>query len=212
MVELNKDIKQLIEYKITLQKNLRQKFSLSEKEAKRMIELLEQEDVLRIEAPLVHQKPATVLIKDRTLTKSELSMTSYKLGNIIINACLDWRTIVSLICSTIGTIAGLELGHPILFWTSILGCIIDASGMLDFKLNENATAIILAIQKYNKYQSYSLSEEKCLKEANKILESYGCPVMEQREFSREISKLSKINCIVQDEGILKLEEKIFFCY
>lgn len=198
-----KDLKELKGYKCRLRLNIMEAFHISENEAKRIIELLEQEDFLKLDAPQIDSKPATVLIEDRHIIKREISMASHKLGNVWINTYLDWRELAGFVFESVGAVTGMELGQPLLFWSAILAAVIAASRFMDINLDENQTAIIMALQKYKKHGYYRTNEEECFAEANKILHIYGYPEMEKSDFSEKVvvldataSSKSKVNSII----------------
>lgn len=208
MEEPTKDLKELKEYKFRLQLNIMGALQISENAARHIIALLEQEDFLKLEAPEIVSRPATVLMEDRHVIKREISMTSRKPGNIRINTYLDWRGLAEFIFASVGTASGLELGQPLLFWSAILASVITASRLIDIHLDENQTAIIMALQKYKKHGYYRANEEECLTEANTILSMHGYPEMEKSYFSERVSELITYECVDKTGDIIKLKEKI----
>lgn len=203
-----KNLKELKAYKYRLQQNIMEAFQISEKEAGLMIELLEQKDFLKLDAPKIDDKPATVLTNDRHVNKREISLTSHKLGNIRINAYLDWRELAEFILGSVGAAAGMKLGQPLIFWSAVLESVIAASRFTDIHLDENQTAIIMALQQYKKHKYYRIGEEECFVEANKILSIHGYPEMNKSDFSEKVSELLNYGCIDKTEDIIKLKEKI----
>lgn len=208
MGELRKDLEGLREYKAGLQLNIMERFQISKDQAALIMELLEQQDFLKLEAPEVDNKPATMLTEDRHVIKRELGMTSHKLGNIWINTYLDWRELARCALDLVGTGAGLEWGNPLVFWISIIGAIFAASSLADIRLDANQTAIIMALQKYDKHGYYRTDEEKCFEEANSILDMHAYHKMEKAEFLEKISELLQYGCIDKIGNMIKLKEKI----
>lgn len=88
-----RDIGYLKNYKKQVSENLVNALKIEESDAAALLELLEREDFIRIEAPRYREKAVEVLTPDRHLIKNELSMTSHKIGNIVLNAHLSWQQV-----------------------------------------------------------------------------------------------------------------------
>lgn len=207
-----KDMDALKKYKARLTTLLMESLKITENDAISLIKELEKEDFLKIEAPLLEEKPITFITNDKHLTRTELGMTSHKLGNIFINTYLNWKKMASLVGSSVGTALTLPQNQPLVSCSLFLACIFSASGIVDIKLSENEVAIIMAIQDHNKNKSYKVKEDQCLYEANKILEENGYNVMNKYAFSDSITKLIKYRCVEQMNGILKLKEKVWAAF
>lgn len=209
---MEKDIKYLQEYKKRVSANLAEQFEITKEVADAILKLLETEDLIRIEAPEYQDKPATVLIKDRHLTKNELGMTSRKMGNVILNTYLDWKKLAEIVFSSISTVKGIDMGQPFLTCIGIMSVILSALELTDIKISENGTAIIIALQKYKKHRAYMNTEELCKKEANEILSFHGYDEMDDDTFQNEITRLAKYKCIDIQNGVVMLKEKMISHY
>ncbi|WP_140401460.1 hypothetical protein [Eubacterium sp. An11] len=207
-----KDIKYLQEYKKKVAKNLASQLNITVEVADKVLKLLETEDLLRIEAPEPEERSATVLITDKRLMKNELGITSHKVGNIILNAYLDWKELAFVVLSSIGTGAAMENEHPFLTVVNIMSAVLSASALTDIKISENGTAIILALQKHKKHKVYTATEKLCKKEANEILTLYGYDEMDDRTFQNEITRLIKYRCIEKNNSMIHLREKVISHY
>lgn len=206
------DIKYLQEYKKQVSVNLAKQFKITEEAADKILKLLETEDLIRIEAPEYLDKTATVLTTDRHLMKNELGMTSHKIGNIILNTYLDWEKLAEVVLPSISTVAGIDMGQPFLTCVGIMSVLLSASELTDIKISENGTAIIIALQKHKKHRAYMNTEKLCKKEANEILSLHGYDEMDEDTFQNEITKLIKYKCIDNQNGMVKLKEKVIFHY
>lgn len=111
---LVKDIEYLKAYRKQLSNNLANGFKVTDEIAVKILELFEAEDFIKIEAPEYQEKPASILTRDRHVVKNGLSMTSHKLGNVVLNTYLDWRGLASAVLGVIETGAGIDMAHPIL--------------------------------------------------------------------------------------------------
>ncbi len=209
---MEKDIKYLQEYKKQVSVNLAKQFKITEEAADKILKLLETEDLIRIEAPEYQDKPATVLTTDKYLMKNELGMTSHKIGNIILNTYLDWKKLAEVVLSSISTVAGIDMGRPFLTCVGIMSVLLSTSELTDIKISENGTAIIIALQKYKKHRAYMNTEELCKKEANEILSLHGYDEMDEDTFQNEITRLIKYKCIDNQNGMVKLKEKVISHY
>lgn len=207
---MKKDIEYLQEYKKRVSVNLAKQFEITEETADKILELLETEDLIRIEAPEYQDRPATVLTTDRHLMKNELGMTSHKMGNIILNTYLDWKKLAEAVLSSISTVAGIDRGQPFLACVGIILVLLSASELTDIKISEKGTAIIIALQKYKKHRTYMTTEELCRKEANEILSLHGYDEMDEDTFQNEITRLIKYQCIENQNRMVRLKEKVIF--
>lgn len=209
---MEKDIKYLQEYKKQISVNLAKQFKITEEAADKILKLLETEDLIRIEAPEYQDRPVAVLTTDRHLMKNELGMTSHKIGNIILNTYLDWNKLAVAVLSSISTVAGIDMRQPFLTCVSIISVLLSASELTDIKISENGTAIIMALQKHKKHRAYMNTEELCKEEANEILSFHGLDEMDEDTFQNEITRLIKYKCIDNQNGMVKLKEKVISHY
>lgn len=209
---MEKDIKYLQEYKKQISVNLAKQFKITEEAADKILKLLETEDLIRIEAPEYQDRPVAVLTTDRHLMKNELGMTSHKIGNIILNTYLDWNKLAVAVLSSISTVAGIDMRQPFLTFVSIISVLLSASELTDIKISENGTAIIMALQKHKKHRAYMNTEGLCKEEANEILSFHGLDEMDEDTFQNEITRLIKYKCIDNQNGMVKLKEKVISHY
>lgn len=207
-----KDIKYLLKFKNQFTDCLSEKFQLTKKQAIEIVEILEKEDLLRFEAPKYGDQPVSTIIEDRKLAKNNLSMTSHKKGNIIVNTFLDWRKIAGVVLSSIETIMGTSHSNSFMITVGILSCLLSLSSLKEIKINENGTAIIMALQQHSKHQSFAASKQSCMKEANEILLSHRYHEMDFETFENELSVLYGIKCINIIDDKIKLIEKVILHY
>lgn len=210
---MKRDINALGNFRVETTKKLAKELKITFNESDKIIRLLEAEDMLILEAPRYVDKPATVLIEDRQLLRDNLSMTSYKAGNIILNTYLDWRNIAGTITGVIETSYGMDINNPILVIAGVVSCILSMSTLIETKIGENATAIIMVLQKYKKHKFFVATERQCLQEANQILVLHGYDVMDERVFQDELTQLDRIGCIeILADGKIHLIEKVILHY
>lgn len=207
---MKKDIESLLKFKTDAINCLASDLHVTVDEATEIIRLLETEDMIRLEAPEYGEKPAASLTIDRQLQKDDLSMTSHKPGNIIINTYLDWRNLAKFIVSSVETVSGLATASPFLLAMGIFSWLLSISDLTDIEIAENGTAIVLALQQYKKHKLYAATEHQCMKDANEILSLHGYGEMNQEAFQEEITKLKNISCIDILEGKIELIEKVIF--
>lgn len=182
-------------------------------QAKKVIQLLETEDMIKLYAPMYSEKPATVLIKNRQLLERTLNMTSYKIGNIIINTYLDWKSLASAVATSVETVYSLNFDNPILVMSSIFCWLLSMSNLIGVNIEENEVAIIMALQQHKRHKIFATTEEQCMKEANDILTLHNYNVMDKYTFQEAITKLVKIECVkIGADGEIQLIEKIILPY
>lgn len=209
---MKKDLEYLKKYKTRLIDNLMANLRVNKDEASKILKIIEAEDLIRIEMPDIEDKPAEILTVNNHIIKSELSMTSHKIGNIVINSYLDWRALAGIIASSIETIAGFNLETPLLIAVGIFSSIISASEITDISIAENGTAIIMALQNHKKHKIYKVDENQCKIEANEILSINGYDEMDEEVFQEEVTRLIAYKCIDNENGILALREKVILHY
>lgn len=209
---MTKDMKYLHEFKTKVILNLKSNLKITSFEAEQIFKILEDEDFLRIRAPEMTEKSINVLTSNRHLNKSELGLTSHKFGNIILNTYLDWKQLAGIILSSFETVVSFDAGQPLLIIVGVISSLLSVSNITNIKIDENGTAIIMALQQHNAYKSYSIDEQECKKEANDILSSNGYERMDERKFQSEIDILLKCKCIDEQNGVLKLKEKFVAHY
>lgn len=207
-----KNIQYIQDYKQRLIDNIIINLKITTEEADRIVKILEVEDLIRIEAPEIEDKPVEILTVDNQIIKSELSMTSRKMGNITINSYLDWNVLVKTILSSVETIAGFSLENYFLIAVGVLSSIFSATELTDISIKENGTAIIMALQNHKKHKAYRINEQECKKEANEILVINGYTEMDEDLFQKEVTRLIRYKCIDNDNGILRLKEKVLLHY
>lgn len=208
---MGKDYYALNEFRINAITSLSENFCVDIKVAQKILEYLETEDLIKITAPEIVDKPATFFSKDKQLSRTDLSMTSHKMGNILINTHLEWRSLAEFIVSTIMTLSGVTIANPLLLITGLCSCVLSLSNLTDIKISENSTAIIISLQKHSAYMEYSMSIQDCMDEANEILELYKYDKMDRLTFERELAILRAIGSIdVIDERIKLIETVIFY--
>ena len=158
---MKKDLQYLKDYKACVVDNLAVNLEITREEAIKVLKILEEEDLIRIEAPDINDKPVEILTVDKRIIKSELGMTSHKAGNILVNSYLDWRVLVGIISTSIGIIGGFNPKKPLLIIVGILSSIFSASKITDISIDENGTAIIMALQNRKKHiEQRSVSAKK----------------------------------------------------
>lgn len=206
---VKRDIKSLCKFKTSAAESLAAKMEITTNDAESFMRLLEAEDMIRFEAPEYIDKPAMAYTLDNQLDRDNLSMTSHKAGNLIINTYLDWKTTVGFATASVETITGLASQNPFLVVAGIVSWLLSLSSLIDVKIGENGTAIILALQQHKRHKEYITTEQQCRQEANEILVSHGYEEMNDETFGKEIAKLYKIKCVdFLDESRLKLLEKV----
>lgn len=178
--------------------------------AREILKYLEKVDYLKLEAPL---KPNSfnqieMLVPQRGLLKTVLGMTSIKPGNIIINTYIDWKSFLLSMISTVSSFNSIKEESWFTVAVSLFGVVLAGSNLFEIKITANATAIVLALQKYSAYQEYRLPEEKCKIEANEILKENHYPEMEDQVFVDELTILDRIGCIRIDNAMVILQEKV----
>lgn len=206
------DIESLKSYKKRVTDNLSKNFGISCEAADDLLRLLETEDLLIIEAPKYQDKPATVLIPDKHILKDELSMTSHKVGNVILNTYLDWKNLASAITGAVLTSAGIDLTQPFLTTVGIISLLLAALEISAVGIAENGTAIVMALQNFKRHRLYMADEETCRGEANKILVSCGYAEMDEKKFQDEVTKLIGFHCVDEQDGVIRLKEKVITQY
>lgn len=205
---LTKDIAYLKDYKKQVSVNLAKQFNISEDEADKILQILETEDFIRIEAPKYQEKQVTVLTHNKSFIKDKLGMTSQKMGNIILNTYLDWSRLAKMILASISTVASFDRQSPFLICVGMLSVILSASELTDVKISENGTAIIMALQQHKKHKMYRTEVAACRDEANEILLNHGYQEMDDRTFQNELTKLIEYRCVDVQEGMAQLREMV----
>ena len=132
--------------------------------------------------------------------------------DIILNTYLDWNKLAVAVLSSISTVAGIDMRQPFLTFVSIISVLLSASELTDIKISENGTAIIMALQKHKKHRAYMNTEGLCKEEANEILSFHGLDEMDEDTFQNEITRLIKYKCIDNQNGMVKLKEKVISHY
>lgn len=209
---MKKDVELLHSFRADAAKHLAEELQISFEEADQMIRFLESEDMLKFEAPEYADRPAEILTEDRQLLDCELGMTSHKAGNVILNTHLDWRTTAVTAASAIETFYGADLNNPVLLVTGIVSLLLTLSVLTDIKIEEQGTAIIMALQQYKRHQVFTALEEECRQKANEILVSHGYDEMDRSTFQKEITKLQKIRCVNLSGDRIQLIEKVIMHY
>lgn len=209
---LVKDIEYLKAYRKQLSDSLADGFKVTDEIADKLLELFEVEDLIKIEAPEYQEKPASILTKDRHVVKNELSMTSHKMGNVVLNTYLDWRGLASAALGVIETGAGIDMEHPVLTAIGVFQILFSVSELEDISIDENGTAIIMSLQEHRKHKAYMTDEESCMKEANSILVSHGYDEMDEKTYQNKIKELISCQCIDVRDGMIKLKEKVIMHY
>lgn len=209
---MKKDIEALLRFKAEAVERLASCLLIENNEAEKLVQLLEVQDIIQIEAPEYTDTPAEVLMKSSQLRRDGLGMVSYKAGNLIVNTCSDWRELMGTVAGAIGLKSVIDSRNPLLLVAGIITWLLSFSNLIEYKISENSTAIILALQQHNEYKAYAAAEQQCMREANEILSKHGYKEMDSNEFCKEIDCLCKIKCIGLSEGQVKLIERVRFSY
>ncbi len=204
---MKKDIKRLRDYKEIVTQKLMSRLGVTHNEATLLLKCFEEEDVFRIKAPDAVDRPAEHLYVDKTHA-ARLKSVDRKLGNIVINAHNDWRSIAVTALAAIASFSGT----PFFVIIGVLGALLSASQLAEFHLDETNTAIILALQNHSTYGTYGADEAVCFQDTNRILLEYKYAELSFPDFQRAIDELIKYGCIEQTNGFLKLKEKITVQY
>ena len=198
-------------YKTKVIEDIATRFSITSTEAHSIYEILESEDFFRLIAPERTDIPAEVLIL-KSREQGGLAAHSYKPGNLIIKANMDWARVADVAISSVGTVVDAVQGNPVGAIVKILGALLSSSSLIKIQLDENKTAIIMALQGQSQYRRYIASTEQCLRDANQILSNCGYDGMSEMKFQREIECLLNYHCIERENGGLKLIERISVPY
>lgn len=201
-------LEDLKSFKHRLETELCNRFSCTREEAKAIIRLLEDNDVIRLEAPILNEQKTTYLYEPKSLKEDDMALTSSKIGNIKWNTYVDWESTFIAISSILETAAGFSLEQPLLTTLGVIQGILTASQLTTIKLDENDTSIILALHKNKKHGLYQLSEDECRSLANRILVEHGFTEMSPTKFAKTANFLDKIACIKIDGGNLELIETV----
>lgn len=185
-------------------------FDLSSSDAKSVYEALEKASIVIIDPPNIVDRPAEWLMKSQGLPKDKLELTSSKMCNVAINFQKDWREVVGFIISLIGTVAGFRDASQLMIYMGVIGSIVSGSKLLEVKIDEKGTAIILALQNQKRHKAFALSEERCMTEANKILESYGYETMDIGTFADTVNELRSYQCVEVVSSQIYLCERVLF--
>lgn len=206
------DVELLKKCKVSIMDKLSEYLKISVEDAEKIVNMMERNGIIEFQAPKVTQMPATKLKRNKDTLTSELSMSSYKPGNIIINAHADWgQAVISILtlCEFIGSVSTMS---PFLIVTSLLIHIISTYNSAEIKLDEKATAIIMALQGLSVHSAYIATEQKCMEEANRILTENDFEPMSEEKFKSKIKQLIQCKCIDWHEGYLILLEKVSLSY
>lgn len=194
-------------FRKTVVANLMGNLSIPHKEAEQIFDCLKQEGLLRVDTICRDEVPIEHLSR-KGKASGELMGESKKFGNFLINMHSDWAKFALEIAETGGLLSGIGNENLIYVLLKLFLAVLSASGLAGISLNENMTAIIMALQGHSLYKAYRAEESICMRDANRILANYGYDVMTQQRFSCEVDKLIHFNCIVRLEGVLILIESV----
>lgn len=205
MPQMKDDSARLKTYVEYLSNCLAQDWHITPEQGRAILKKLEDENYFTVTPPKGQEKPVEMIFIRSSILQS---MTSYKPGNIAINLRENWTSLASFVVSAVGTVAGFDMGNPLVSACGIISMLLSGSDFGKLSISENGAAVIMALQNRGANYRYSASEQQCFQDANAILTQYNYNPMEQNTFQREIQALLNYRCIGEENGILYLRQKV----
>lgn len=205
---MKKDNRKLQDYREKYIQSICEQVEVDKNKGKEIYKYLEDELIIKMEAPDVYETSVERLFEKKYMTRNELGLVSVKPGNIYFNLQFDVAKTIQALCTIIGTGYGITEKMPVVLLAGLINGVIVTGQTLQVQITENGTAIIMALQSEILFQNFMLSETICYERANEILRNHNYPEMNEIKFQDELTKLEYINCIRIDNDNIYLKESI----
>lgn len=184
---------------------------VSQEEAKRIFEFLEDECVIEITTPKMEDAALQMILIQASHT-GRITGESYKPGNIILNIKNAVVNYVALGASMAASIGAISMSQPVIALFTVLSVVLSAVGLCKNKLDENAVLLLAVLWKNRHMYDQWINADAGLELVDQYLESCQEEKLSVTQYNYLLDDLSKAGCIVLNDGKIKLREKICMKY